>query len=212
MLVSDPHVSKAHQRELLLQELESNFKVLPLSEKPEDMVMGFGNVESKVMFIGEAPGKNEAEQRKPFVGRGGQLLNRTLEEHGMNREDFYVSNIVKVRPPSNRDPSPEEISAFVPYLHREIEIIQPLLFVSLGRFSMNFFLPDVKISAVHGVLQRFLWEGKTTYLLPVYHPAAALRSTKMREAFSADIGKIPQALKDIKQRGHDTIVSRIIEE
>lgn len=191
---------KSQKRLELLQELESNYEALPLAEKPEDMVMGFGNVDSDVMFIGEAPGRNEAEQRKPFVGRGGQLLNRTLEAHGMKREDFYVSNIVKVRPPNNRDPKPEEINAFVPYLYREIEIIEPLLFVSLGRFSMNFFLPDAKISAIHGVLQRFWWEGKITYLLPVYHPAAALRNGNMNEAFSKDIGKIPKALEYIRQR------------
>lgn len=172
--------------------------------------MGFGNVDSDVMFIGEAPGRNEAIERKPFVGRGGKLLNATLEMHGMKRDDFYVSNIVKVRPPDNRDPKPEEINAFVPYLYREIDIIEPLLFVSLGRFSMNFFLPDAKISAIHGVLQRFMWEGKITYLLPVYHPAAALRNGNMKESFERDIGKIPKALAYIReQEEHDAHVAEV---
>lgn len=205
-------MTKAQQRDHLLQELESNFKELPLAEKPEDMVMGFGNVDSEVMFIGEAPGRNEAEQRRPFVGRAGQLFNQTLAEHGMKREDFYVSNIVKVRPPNNRDPLPAEINAFVPYLYKEIEIIEPLLFVSLGRFSMNFFLPDAKISAIHGVLQRFMWEGKITYLLPVYHPAAALRNGNMKASFSQDLAKIPKALEYIKkQKKQDEHVSNVHE-
>ena len=156
--------------------------------------MGFGNIDSAIMFIGEAPGKNEAEQRRPFVGRGGKLLNETLSEHGMQREDFYVSNIVKVRPPNNRDPKPEEIAAHVPYLQREIDIIQPRLVVTLGRFAMNFFLPDAKISDVHGKVQETQWHGRRITVLPVYHPAAALRSRKMKAAFSADLAQIPQVL------------------
>lgn len=182
----------------LLQELEAACAQLPLCQVPTDIVMGQGNLESEVMFIGEAPGANEAIQRRPFVGRGGQLLNATLESFGLQRDDFYVSNIVKVRPPDNRDPLPAEIAAFRPYLYQEIALVQPLLFVSLGRFAMNFFLPDARISAVHGNLQRFWWEGRITYLLPVYHPAAALRSTQMKESFTADIGKIPAALQYIK--------------
>jgi uracil-DNA glycosylase family 4 len=152
------------------------------------------------MFIGEAPGAEEARQRKPFVGRSGQLLNKTLSEFGMRRDDFYVSNIVKVRPPDNRDPTPEEIHAYLPFLLEEIDFIQPKLFVTLGRFSMNFFLPDERISAVHGVLKRFMWEGRITHLLPVYHPAAALRSTQMLESFKRDIAKIPKALEYIERQ------------
>jgi uracil-DNA glycosylase family 4 len=184
----------------ILQSLEANCESLPLCEIPTDIVIGQGNLGSDVMFIGEAPGAEEAKQRIPFVGRGGQLLNRTLEAAGMKREDFYVSNLVKVRPPGNRDPSPEEINAFLPYLLEEIELIQPKLFVTLGRFSMNFFLPEAKISAVHGNLQRFWWQDRITYLLPVYHPAAALRSTNMKTAFEADIAKIPKALEYITQQ------------
>lgn len=201
---------KQSEYQKILQDMEQACERLPLCTRPEDIVMGFGNIDSEVMFIGEAPGYNEAVQRKPFVGRAGQLLNQTLEEHGMKREDFYVSNIVKVRPPDNRDPLPTEIEAFVPYLHREIEVIKPLLFVTLGRFSMNFFLPDAKISAVHGSLQRFWWEGSITYLLPVYHPAAALRNGNMREAFAVDIGKIPKALELIKQKkAHDDELEKV---
>lgn len=205
-------MSKSSQHSQLLAELESKCDALPLCQVPEDIVIGKGNLDAQVMFIGEAPGKNEAIQRTPFVGRAGKLLNATLAEHGMQREDFYVSNIVKVRPPNNRDPLPNEIEAFVPYLQQEIELIQPLLFVSLGRFAMNFFLPDKKISQVHGVLQRLWWRDQIVYLLPVYHPAAALRSTKMNEAFSKDISRIPKALELIKEKKpHDEHVKSVRE-
>jgi len=191
---------RAARHQEILQSLESSCSDLPLCDIPTDIVLGQGNLNSDVMFIGEAPGREEAKQRIPFVGRGGQLLNRTLEAAGMKREDFYVSNLVKVRPPENRDPLPNEINAFLPYLLEEIELIQPKLFVTLGRFSMNFFLPEAKISAVHGNLQRFWWQDRITYLLPVYHPAAALRSTTMKEAFTNDIAKIPKALDYITQQ------------
>jgi uracil-DNA glycosylase family 4 len=163
--------------------------------------MGQGNLDAEIMFICEAPGANEAIQRTPFVGRGGQLLNRTLQEFaGISRDDVYVSNIVKVRPPENRDPTPEEIAAFLPFLQEEIAFIQPKMFVTLGRFSMNFFLPDSKISQVHGVMQRFWWNGEITYLLPQYHPAAALRGTRVLNVFQEDIGKIPAALAWAKKQ------------
>ncbi len=198
-------MTKSEQHAALLAKMESLYDSLPLSQKPEDIVMGQGNLDAEIMFIGEAPGEKEAQQRVPFVGRGGQLLNRTLSEFAkIPREDVYVSNIVKVRPPGNRDPLPEEIAAFLPFLQEEIAFIRPKLFVTLGRFSMNFFLPQAKISQVHGVMQRFWWNGEITYLLPQYHPAAALRGTRMLQAFQEDIGKIPAALAWAKQqREHD---------
>lgn len=198
-------MTKAEAHQALLAQMEAQCDKLPLCQVPRDIVIGQGNLDAKIMLIGEAPGENEAIQRVPFVGRGGQLLNKTLlNEAGIRREDCYVSNIVKVRPPNNRDPSSEEIAAFLPFLQQEIAFIQPLLFVTLGRFSMNFFLPQAKIGAVHGVLQRFLWNGKVTYLLPQYHPAAALRGTKVLQTFQADIAKIPKALEWIEhQQLHD---------
>lgn len=184
----------------LLSKIESQCDNLPLCTVPNDIVIGQGNLEAQVMVIGEAPGAEEAKQRIPFVGRSGQLFNKTLEEFSMKRADFYVSNIVKVRPPGNRDPLPEEIRAYLPFLLEEIDLITPQLFVTLGRFSMNFFLPEEKISTVHGVLKRILWEGRITYVLPIYHPAAALRSTQMLGAFRQDVGKIPKALAYISGR------------
>jgi DNA polymerase len=204
------HEERTARHQEILQSLESQCQDLPLCEVPTDIVIGQGNLHSDVIFIGEAPGAEEAKQRIPFVGRGGQLLNRTLERYGMKRQDFYVSNIVKVRPPNNRDPLPNEIHAFLPYLLEEIELIQPKLFVTLGRFSMNFFLPDARISSVHGNLQRFWWQEKITYVLPVYHPAAALRSTQMMGAFETDIEKIPKCLEYIEQhREHDQQVQQV---
>ncbi len=184
----------------LLSKIESQCDQLPLCNVSGDIVIGQGNLDAQVMVIGEAPGAEEAKQRIPFVGRSGQLFNKTLEEFGMHRPDLYVSNIVKVRPPGNRDPLPEEIRAYLPFLLEEIDLISPQLFVTLGRFSMNFFLPEERISTVHGVLKRILWEGRITYVLPIYHPAAALRSTQMLGAFRQDVAKIPKALAYIQQR------------
>lgn len=192
--------ARTRQHQELLQKLESRCDGLPLCQVPSDIVMGQGNLMADVMFIGEAPGQNEAEQRIPFVGRAGKLLNKTLLEVGLKREDTYVSNIVKVRPPGNRDPLPEELAAFTPFLLEEIELIQPKLICTLGRFSMNYFLPDVKISQVHGKLQRFWWHERITYLLPQYHPAAAFRNGKLLLDFQADLAKIPAALKHIETK------------
>jgi uracil-DNA glycosylase family 4 len=192
--------SKTSQHQALLQTLESRCDGLPLCQVPTDIVMGQGNLDAEIMFIGEAPGQNESEQRIPFVGRAGKLLNKTLLEVGLKREDTYVSNIVKVRPPDNRDPLPEEIAAFTPFLLQEIEMIQPKLICTLGRFSMNYFLPEAKISQVHGKLQRFWWHDRITYLLPQYHPAAAFRNGKVLLDFRADLGKIQAALKHIETK------------
>lgn len=182
------------------QELEGLCPLLPLCTQPTDIVMGDGPATAKVMFIGEAPGANEAIQRKPFVGRAGKLLNQTLEAIGVPRASVYITNIVKVRPPENRDPLPAEIAAFSPFLAREVSIIKPLLICTLGRFSLNYFLPDLRISAAHGVLQRLNWQNNLIHVLPQYHPAAALRGNKMKEAFINDMKKIPTALQWVEKK------------
>jgi uracil-DNA glycosylase family 4 len=123
-------------------------KKLPLLES--NLVFGEGNVDCGIMFIGEAPGFNEDQQRRPFVGRGGQLLNQMIESIGWKRSDVYITNIVKRRPPENRDPLPGEIEVYKPYLTRQIEIIDPKVIAPLGRFSMNYFLPDAKMMRDHG--------------------------------------------------------------
>ena len=125
---------------------------------------------------------------------------------------MWISNIVKVRPPENRDPTPEEIAAFRPYLNQEIALINPKIIVTLGRFSMAKFLPEVKISQVHGRLHKVQWEGRLTYVLPMYHPAAALRSTQVTESFLADFKKIPKILTWLTEQQEVKKTKRKIEE
>lgn len=187
-------MDKAVLLEELQQTLENSFQTLPLASKKEDLVHGEGDPEAKVMCIGEAPGREEAAQRRPFVGRSGQLLRKKLVEISLPPEKVFISNIVKVRPPENRDPTPQEIAAYRPFLNREIEILQPEIIVTLGRFSMAKFLPEVKVSQVHGRLHKVIWEGRDLFVLPMYHPAAALRSTKMMESFTYDFKKLPKIL------------------
>jgi DNA polymerase len=162
---------------------------LPLRES--NLVFGEGNIECAVMFIGEAPGMNEDRLRRPFVGRGGQLLDEMIKSIGWKRADVYITNIVKRRPPENRDPLPSEIEAYKPYLTRQIDSINPRIIVTLGRFSMNYFLPDAKITRDHG---RIFTVG-SRIVFPVNHPAAALRATQMLDVLKEDFQKLPKILK-----------------
>jgi len=180
-------MNKREQLDALAREMEEDAH-LPLREA--NLVFGEGNIDCKALFIGEAPGQKEDELKRPFVGRSGQLLTKTLESMGWKREDVYITNIVKRRPPANRDPLPDEIRAYTPYLTRQIEIIAPRIIVTLGRFSMNYFLPEAKISRDQGKLFR----AGAQYVYPVLHPAAALRSTGMLHAFQQSIERLPQAL------------------
>ena len=160
-------------------------ELLPL--RGANLVFGEGDPDAEVMFIGEAPGYYENLQGRPFVGRAGQLLDTLLREIGWERGSVYITNIVKRRPPENRDPLPEEVRSYYPYLERQIEIIDPKLIVPLGRFSMNLFLPDAKISRDHGKIFR---KGQRL-IVPLYHTAAALRSTTVLESLKTDFTKLP---------------------
>lgn len=184
----------------IIFDLEKSVDQLPIAEKPTDIVFGEGSPDSEIVLIGEAPGYNEHVQRRPFVGRSGQLLRKTLTQVGFPPEQVYITNIVKARPPDNRDPSPEEIKAYKPFLDQEITLIDPKLIITLGRFSMAKFLPDVKISQVHGRLHKVRWNGHAMYILPMYHPAAALRSTQMLTAFTQDFEKVSKILDWVKQQ------------
>lgn len=159
---------------------------LPLREGT-NLVFGKGNPDTDVMFIGEAPGRTEDKMMEPFVGRAGKLLDQFFADIKMPREQFYISNIVKRRPPENRDPLPHEIESYKPYLKREIQVIKPKIIATLGRFSMNYFLPDIKISASHGKIFRI----KDVLIYPLYHPAAALRSTGVLEELRKDFKRLP---------------------
>ena len=164
-------------------------------------VPGDGSAETEIIFIGEAPGKSEDEQGIPFVGAAGKFLAEMLENIKMKREDIYITNIVKYRPPNNRDPLPEEKDACREWLLEELNLIKPKLIVFLGRHSMNDFFPAERISAIHGkLLIKKFNKIQTKYFLPLYHPAAALYNGGMRETLMEDFKKIPKILKEIEKR------------
>ena len=173
-----------------------------LAATATQLVMGDGNPDADIVFIGEAPGKNEDEQGLPFVGAAGKFLNEMLAEAGMERSDVYITNIVKYRPPNNRDPSPEEKAAFLPYLLRQLEIINPKAIITLGRHSMEYFLPEAKISQIHGhaVRKKVLYHDKTEHewlIIPLYHPAAALYNGGMRSVLIDDFVGAARLVKSL---------------
>ena len=167
-----------------------NDSSLPLQES--NLVFGEGNPDCSVMFIGEAPGFHEDKLGRPFVGRAGKLLDQLIIELGWKREDVYITNIVKRRPPENRDPFPEEIESYKPYLARQIEIINPKIIAPLGRFSMNYFLPLAKISRDQGKIFKI----NERIIYPLYHPAAALRSTGVLDDLRKAFKKLPDIVAD----------------
>ena len=188
-------MAKAKQELLdeLKARIEADDPTPELRKGATQLVFGDGNTDAEVIFIGEAPGKNEDEQGKPFVGAAGKFLNEMLEMIGLERKDIYITNIVKYRPPNNRDPEPGEKEAFLPYLQEQLDIIQPKLIVTLGRHSMDVLLPGLKISQVHGQPKRF----KDHVYLPLFHPAAALYNGGMRQTLIDDFALIPLILKKI---------------
>jgi len=163
-------------------------KNLPLKES--NLVFGEGSPEADILLIGEAPGLNEDLEKRPFVGRSGKLLTATIEELGIKRAEVYITNIVKRRPPANRDPLPEEIEIYKPYLKEQIAIINPKVIVTLGRFSMNYFLPTAKITRDQGKI--FKVDGRL--IVPMFHPAAALRSTGTLNEFKKSFKKLPRII------------------
>ena len=161
-----------------------------LAQSRKNPVPGEGPQNAQVLFIGEGPGFHEDQQGRPFVGAAGHFLEELLAEIGLTREDVYICNVIKCRPPQNRDPLPEEIEACKPFLDRQIEIISPQMVVTLGRFSMERYFPGAKISQVHGQPRKI---GGIIYY-PMYHPAAALHQPKWRQVVQDDMSKIPQIL------------------
>lgn len=168
-----------------------------LAATATNLVMGDGNLDAEIVFIGEAPGKNEDEQGLPFVGAAGKFLNVMLASAGMDRQDVYITNIVKYRPPNNRDPLPEEKAAFWPYLLKQLSIIQPKIVVTLGRHSMEYFLPNQKISQIHGQPKRITFGGYQLVIMPLFHPAAALYNGGMRQTLVDDFAKLPKVLEQL---------------
>lgn len=169
-----------------------------LCETRTNAVPGEVNWNGDVMFIGEGPGRDEDLQGRPFVGAAGKLLNKMLDDVGLGREEVFITNVVKCRPPENRDPLPDEVQACWPYLDEQIKRIKPKLIVTLGRHSMARFLPGFKISDIHGKPKRAkgIWQEKQVYL-PLFHPAVALYDPRKKEVLWEDFKKIPLILKKL---------------
>ncbi|MFZ2545375.1 MAG: uracil-DNA glycosylase [Candidatus Saccharimonadales bacterium] len=168
-----------------------------LANQATNLVMGDGNVDADIVFIGEAPGKKEDEQGLPFVGAAGKFLNEMLVRAGMNRSDVYITNIVKYRPPNNRDPLPDEKRAFWPYLLKQLDIIKPKVVITLGRHSMEYFLPNMKISQLHGEANHIQVGDYQLVIVPLYHPAAALYNGSLRQTLINDFLMVPEIIKKL---------------
>jgi len=170
----------------------------PLHENRTNTVPGDGDPKADLMFIGEGPGKKEDELGLPFVGPAGKLLEELLALIDLTRSDVFIGNVVKCRPPGNRDPLPEEVKACWPYLEKQVNFIKPKLIVLLGRHSLDRFLPNMKISEVRGQPKRREIENLGKFVFyPIYHPAAALHNPNNREPLMQDFQKIPAVLKEI---------------
>jgi DNA polymerase len=165
-----------------------------LNHSRKKAVPGEGPASAEIMFIGEGPGFHENEQGRPFVGAAGQFLDQLLAQAGVTRAEVFITNVVKCRPPGNRDPLPEELSACNEYLERQISAINPSIIVTLGRFSMNKFFPGAKISAVHGQMRKV----GDRYVIAMFHPAAALHQASLKPAILADFAKLPELLSQAR--------------
>lgn len=183
----------------LLQQVASEVSVCkqcPLHHSRKNAVPGSGPVNAEIMFIGEGPGFHENEQGLPFVGAAGRFLDELLAGIGMQRSEVFITNVVKCRPPANRDPLPEELASCDPYLERQIKAINPKVIVTLGRFSMGKFLPDVKISQVHG--QPRMVNGRL--VVPMFHPAAALHQGSLKPVVQADFAHLPELIAQAEEQ------------
>lgn len=195
---------KQQQLDELKLKIEADDITPELKALATQLVFGDGNADADIVFIGEAPGKNEDIKGVPFVGAAGKFLDEMLGMIDLKREDIYITNIVKYRPPNNRDPEPSEKKAFLPYLQSQLEIIQPKVVVTLGRHSMNCFLPDLQISQVHGQPKRVRLSLKQhakdvleVVILPLFHPAAALYNGGLRQTLIDDFATIPLILQKL---------------
>lgn len=203
--------TKQQKLDEIRQRIIDNRVTPELAAQATQPVFGEGNPDADIVLIGEAPGKFEDQSGRPFVGAAGKFLDEMLASINLKRADIYITNIVKYRPPNNRDPLPEEKRAFLPYLQAQLEVIQPKIVVTLGRHSMNCFLPDLQISKVHGRPKRVrvqLGSGTgnqgdgdsdtrnvmSLVILPLFHPAAALYNNSLRQTLMDDFARIPAVL------------------
>ena len=173
-----------------------------LHRERKKSVPGEGPATAEIMFIGEGPGFHENEQGRPFVGAAGQFLDQLLAQAGVTRAEVWIGNVVKCRPPGNRDPLPEELIACDIHLEAQIRAINPSIIVTLGRFSMNKFFPGAKISAVHGQMRKV----GDRYVIAMFHPAAALHQAALKPAILADFAKLPELLKQAREAQGKSVV------
>jgi uracil-DNA glycosylase len=173
-----------------------------LHEMRTNAVPGEGSADTEVVFVGEGPGFHEDRLGRPFVGRAGDLLTKYLGTLRWSRDEVFITNVVKCRPPDNRDPEPDEIAACAPYLERQLEVLDPALIVTLGRHSLGRFMPGERISQAHGTVRPVdpASGAANALAFALYHPAAALRSTEVERQSYADVALIPQALLDSRAR------------
>ena len=191
-------MSKFEELHRLKEEMEKDDS-LPLKSGATKLVFGVGNTEAKILLIGEGPGFHEDATGEPFVGQAGKLLDKLLAIAGLERKQVFITNVVHHRPPENRDPEPSEISAYGKYLDKMIEIINPEIVLTLGRFSMAKFLPFAKISSSHGKLERVNWKGTEIAVIPMYHPAASLRNGLVMAQEKMDFEKLPDMIKKFEE-------------
>lgn len=198
-------MSKQQQIEQLRAEILRQNVCPELSAQATQLVMGEGNLDADIVLIGEAPGKNEDQLGVPFVGAAGKFLNEMLASAGMERSDIYITNIVKYRPPNNRDPSPEEKAAFWPYLLKQLQIIEPKVVVTLGRHSLEYFLPGKFIGQVHGQPKRVHFGDDSLLVVPLYHPAAALYNGGLRQTLIDDFVRMQEIIAAISKCEDPTV-------
>lgn len=190
-------VGKQAQLDQITADIREKNVCPDLAKTATNLVMGDGNPDADIVFIGEAPGKNEDEQGLPFVGAAGRFLNDMLAAAGLERSDVYITNIVKYRPPNNRDPLPDEKAAFWPYLIKQLHVIQPKVIITLGRHSMEYFLPGMKISQVHGEPKRVQFGDQKIVIIPLFHPAAALYNGSLRQTLIDDFLRVPAVIAQL---------------
>jgi len=191
--------AEARREELkaVWQQAQQCVKCPQLASTRHTVVFGAGNADADLMFVGEAPGANEDKQGLPFVGHAGRLLHALLEEIGLARSDVFICNVLKCRPPGNRDPLPGEIDACQDYLFRQLELIEPRVVCTLGNFSTKLLTRSQRgITSVHGRPQVHELGGRLLRVFPLFHPAAALRSTKTLEDLRADFARLPALLEE----------------
>jgi len=186
-------MNKKQKLEHLKQKVEGD-PDLPFKAEATTLVFGEGPINPKVLFIGEAPGKNEDLTGRPFIGSAGKILEELINSIGLTRQDVYITSVIQYRPPKNRDPKPQEIAAFQPYVDKQIKLLNPKIIVTLGRFSLAKFLPNSKIAEQHGKPTQINWQGLYLTIIPMYHPAAIIYNQKLKQTLKDDFQIVKEYL------------------